>query len=232
MPLLPSGPADVVKQRGQLQPLPRVRPEPVKRLRSVEQREREPRRLPAVRRDLRRQARERHLRSAACVHRLHPPRLREDACQGFGHSEAAKRRGGFFRVVGDSVVLHAEIPFVQPDDRVAGARVAALRTSDAARIDEPDAPDLAREGGVRVAEDDDVGLRAFGDLVQAFFGRFGADELSGRFGASVREKKALSRGRETLRFGQARERVFEVTSTEPIKQPWLGAYIEATAVTP
>ena len=33
-------------------------------------------------------------------------------------------------------------------------------------------------------------------------------------------------------LGQARERVFEVTSTEPIKQPWLGAYIEATAVTP
>lgn len=33
-------------------------------------------------------------------------------------------------------------------------------------------------------------------------------------------------------LGQARERVFEVTSTEPVKQPWLGAYIEATAVTP
>ena len=33
-------------------------------------------------------------------------------------------------------------------------------------------------------------------------------------------------------LGQARERVFEVTSTEPIKQPWLGAYIEAEAVTP
>lgn len=33
-------------------------------------------------------------------------------------------------------------------------------------------------------------------------------------------------------LGHARERVFEVTSTEPIKQPWLGAYIEATAVTP
>ena len=33
-------------------------------------------------------------------------------------------------------------------------------------------------------------------------------------------------------LGQARERVFEVVSTEPIKQPWLGAYIEATAVTP
>ena len=33
-------------------------------------------------------------------------------------------------------------------------------------------------------------------------------------------------------LGQARERVFEVTSTEPIKQPWLAAYIEADAVTP
>ena len=34
------------------------------------------------------------------------------------------------------------------------------------------------------------------------------------------------------RLGSARERVFEVTSTEPVKQPWLGCYIEATAVTP
>lgn len=34
------------------------------------------------------------------------------------------------------------------------------------------------------------------------------------------------------RLGSARERVFEITTTEPIKQVWLGSYIEATAVTP
>lgn len=45
----------------------------------------------------------------------------------------------------------------------------------------------------------------------------------GEYSRRVRWPRAL---------GSARERVFEVSSTEPVKQPWLSAYVECAAVTP